>query len=358
MATHSLSFYSLTLQRGIPLKPVNIRINPDALSLIDKVLKQNQGSYTKLDDLLEIGRNLVRAGVVKPTGDNLHFTSDSWRDEDIIVERRIIAKAIEAALAEGDFDTAYSYVVTRLSPDLIAHNAPERNEKIEGTDKDFIWEAAYKAGCCKTRSGSGPSEMRRLEQRMELLSQALLLAPPSSLAEALATWRDCEQEMNKMMQQDVEEEDDWNKHHDLTLPGAFGLGDLDRFAQKAREPTRNAMNEGAPMGLFDVARGAATAFSKSAFPLRAARSTGLNTKGAMDAPQRQSTSPTGSDGSARSGLIADNEGRVRKRDMVSNMVTGGLVSGIGWVLGKLTTLVSQSVTDNACRCSFSAARLV
>jgi hypothetical protein len=65
------------------------------------------------------------------------------------------------------------------------------------------------------------------------------------------------------------------------------------------------------MGLFEVARGAAMAIHKNAFPLRGA------------AEQVDDERP----------LSPDSEGRVRKRDMVSNMVTGGLVSGIGWVIG-------------------------
>lgn len=71
------------------------------------------------------------------------------------------------------------------------------------------------------------------------------------------------------------------------------------------------------MGLFEVARGAALALHKNAFPLR----------GAAD-----SSAPLATRDDDRP-LSPDSEGRVRKRDMVSNMMTGGLVSGIGWVLG-------------------------
>ena len=60
-ATHSLSFYSLTLQHGVPFQPVNIRAQKDPLALVGRVLEQNTRAYTKLDDLLEIGRNLVQA---------------------------------------------------------------------------------------------------------------------------------------------------------------------------------------------------------------------------------------------------------------------------------------------------------
>lgn len=330
LATHALSFYSLTLQRGVPLQPVNIRISPDALSLIDKVLEQNPKSYTKLDDLLDIGQNLVRAGLVKSE----HSLPSSPTILNMKVERRVIAKAINAALAEGDFDTAYSYVVNRLSPaEPMQSSAPSHAS--DNIEDDITWQAAYAAGRARNKAEGGPSEMRRLEQRMELLSQALLLAPAASLAEVLATWRECEEEMNRMIARESAEEEKWDEREDRVLPGGFGVEDFDRVAQKPREPTRNAMNEEAPMGLFDVARGAATAFSNSAFPLRAPRSADATQKGSLKTAQRQPDSPAGSDGSGQGNRSSmDGEGRVRKRDMVSNMVTGGLASGIGWVLGK------------------------
>ncbi|MCJ1248589.1 hypothetical protein MMC30_005807 [Trapelia coarctata] len=334
LATHALSFYSLTLQRGVPLQPVNIRISPDALSLIDKVLEQNPRSYTKLDDLLDIGRNLVRAGLVKSDQFLPSSPPPSHSTLDLKVERRLITKAIEASLAEGDFDTAYSYVVNRLSLHEPTQTSSEPNDASTNIGDNITWQAAYAAGRSRAKAAGGPSELRRIEQRMELLSQALLLAPATSLAEVLATWRECEEEMNRMLAQEEEEEEKWDGREDRTLPGGFGIEDFDRVAQKPREPTRNAMNEEAPMGLFDVARGAAAAFSKTAFPLRAPRSAETTQKAAMKIAQRQPASPTGSDASTpgnRSSM--DGEGRVRKRDMVSNMVTGGLASGIGWVLG-------------------------
>ncbi|MCJ1387695.1 hypothetical protein MMC18_000538 [Xylographa bjoerkii] len=329
LATHSLSFYSLTLQHGVPFQPVNIRSTPDALSLIEKVLKQNPKSYTKLEDLLDIGRNLVKAGLVKSDQSTNAAQFQSTERQSAIVERRIIAKAIEAALAEGDFDTAYSYVINRLSPSEAASGRfPDTNETSNATEDDITWQAAYHAGRSPVKGISGSSELRRLEQRMELLSQALLLAPSHSLREVLSTWRDCEQDMNQLLTQESEEESKWDSRGDLTLPGGFSQEDITDIPQKPREPTRNAMNEEAPMGLFDVARGAASAFSKTAFPLRSPRLTDSTLKGLVRASQAQPKSPASSEGGGY-----DGEGRVRKRDLVSNMVTGGLASGIGWVLG-------------------------
>lgn len=174
---------------------------------------------------------------------------------------------------------------------------------------------------------------------MELLSLALILAPtPEPLPEILGTWRRCDEELTSLRAQEQAEEEAWDSKADSTLssvPGGFGPTDSERDAfdterQRAarRARARAAMPHShpheAPMGLFEVARGAALALHKNAFPLRgAAGSVGVSggQGGAGAGPGERALSPeTG-------------EGRVRKRDMVSNMVTGGLASGIGWVLG-------------------------
>jgi hypothetical protein len=80
------------------------------------------------------------------------------------------------------------------------------------------------------------------------------------------------------------------------------------------------------MGLFDVARGAARAFSKNLTPLQQ-----LQQQQRQHHPQ-QVPAEEGEEGGELSRSTESLE-RVRKRDVVSNMVTGGLASGIGWVLG-------------------------
>jgi hypothetical protein len=318
-ATHALSFYSLILHHGVPFLPVNIRVHTNPLSLIEKVLSQNQRSYTKLDDLLEIGRNLVRAGLIKRVDEKGETHGQEHDVLQMTVERKVVAQAIHAALKEDDFDTAYSYVVNRLSSN---EDISQGGSTASSDGDDILWQAAYEAGRYRTKDAGTPTELRRLEQRMELLSKALLLAPPSSLQEVLATWRECENEVNTVLAQESFEEERWNNRADRHLPGGFTGDDVVPTPHQPRNATRRAMDEEAPMGLFDVARGAASAFSRSAFPLRGP---GLTRAVAPAEGDRQSHDTT----SLESG------DRVRKRDMVSSMVTGGLASSIGWVIGKL-----------------------
>lgn len=329
-ATHSLSFYQLTLQHGVPFKPVAIRVQKDPLTLLEKVLEQDARAYTKLDDLLAIGRNLVYAHASKQRS----TTEDSEPVELRILhaEHRIIYLAIMAALAANDFDTAYAYITTRLN------TSPEQSANLGFTD-DTSWRAADAAGRYRP-SGSPKSLSARIDslaQRMELLSRALMLAPSGeALSGILATWRRYEEELDGLRTQAVEEERAFDTKADTSLPGAFGLEDREADAAETKRamarrtwPNRSgpSYEQEAPLGLFDVARGAASALRHSAaFPLG---STGLRdlkinpgTSEAQDHQRDQALSPTSDDGK-----------RVRKRDMVANMVG----SGLGWVLGAQPT---------------------
>ena len=329
-ATHTMSFYSLTLQHGVPFQPVNLRAHKDPMSLIGKILNQNPRSYAHLDNLLELGQNLVTAGLT----DNMHDSlaaSDVEGDEQqqaLIARRRITRLAIEAALEEDDFDTAYSYVVNRLAADKARPNTAESLQNPTTRQDDISWRAAYAAGRYPT-SNAGNSALRRLEQRMELLSQALFLAPPPALSEVLTVWQKCEQQVTAQIAKETEDEQKWDERGDRKVPGDFTVG-ASSIAQKARDPSRGALVEEAPVGLFDKAKGAAATLSKNAFPLRESLKTASPTRGSHGRPLSGVSTGSSDEGS----VGAEGPGRVRKRDMVSSMVTGGLASGIGWVIGE------------------------
>jgi len=352
-ATHAMSFYSLKLTHGVPFQPVNIRVSADPLSFISKLLSQNLNSYTHLDDLISIGQNLVVAMPSTLMNDRDETTQPdpaAMAKQRAAAERRVIGMTVEAALQEDDFETAYSYVVNRLTPSTpsptpspAASMSSQRfsvgsydSAKEEDDAEDVAWRAALQAGrhrSSPTSSTWGQSstvarpDLRRLEQRMELLSQALLLAPPRHLEEVLAVWQECEAELTSLLAREDEAEEQFNDAADRRLPGAFANDII--AIQPRREVGRGAAEE-APMGLFDVARGAAAAFSKTAFPLRGNSRNVSNPESRDTAGERERVSMDLSD----SGSIGGGDDRVRRRDMVANAVTGGLASGIGWVLGE------------------------
>jgi hypothetical protein len=339
-ATHSMSFYSLTLQHGVPFQPVNIRASLDPLSLLPKLLEQNANSYTKLDDLIGIGRNLIAAGLPLRNADGDLVDRSVETDNDrktklLVAEKRVIYMCVEAALTVGDFETAYSYVVNRLAPqDTIPSSSSE--EHAAAQEDDVSWRAAFLAGRYRPQSNAQPS-LRRLDQRTELLSLALLLAPPASLSEVLNIWRRCEEETNALLAAETEAEEEFDDRADkrIVVPGGFSdvstegmvFGQPRREVGRSNAEARRGADEEAPMGLFDVARGAAKAFSRNAFPLRS----GAGAPAASQQQQQSQMRPTSTGEAAHEGV--DDAGRVRRRDMIANTVTGGLASGIGWMLG-------------------------
>ncbi|KAG9960999.1 secretory pathway Sec39, partial [Aureobasidium melanogenum] len=342
-ATHSMSFYSLTLQHGVPFQPVNIRASLDPLSLLPKLLEQNANSYTKLDDLIGIGRNLIAAGLPLRNADGDLIDRSLETDNDrkaklLVAEKRVIYMCVEAALTVGDFETAYSYVVNRLAPqDTIPSSTSE--DQSAAQEDDVSWRAAFLAGRYRPQSNAQPT-LRRLDQRTELLSLALLLAPPASLSEVLNIWRRCEEETNALLAAETEAEEEFDDRADkrISVPGGFSdvstegmvFGQPRRELGRSNAEARRGADEEAPMGLFDVARGAAKAFSRNAFPLRGASA-------AAASSQQQSQMH------AQQHEAVDDAGRVRRRDMIANTVTGGLASGIGWMLG--ATPVDRSADD-------------
>ena len=365
-ATHALSFYSLILQHGVPFQPVSIRVSQDPIGLISKVLEQNPRSYTKVDDLIAIGQNLVSAGLpVEPTEGNLDELDERLDGAEVLAikrkdaERRVTFMAIEAALSEDDFETAYSYIVSRLTPsnaDIIVPNNTKskhvRNASTSSTtapnNDDVSWRAAFLAGRYRPATASPPT-LRRLEQRTELLSLALLLAPTSALTDILSAWRRCEEEMTALQLSQAQEEEEFDDRADRRevapsgLPGHFVLPDEQPqmlLGQKRREMGRRGGEEDAPVSMFDLTRSAARAFSRNAFPLGGGGG-GAAAKGGNEAGgTRGSTSEDTSRDMAASvdslGSVGSGETeqqRVRRRDMVTNAVSGGLASGLGWVLG-------------------------
>ncbi|KAF7506067.1 hypothetical protein GJ744_012314 [Endocarpon pusillum] len=343
-ATHSLSFYQLTLQHGVPFQPVSIRVHHDPISLISKVLEQNSKAYTKLDDLLSIGRGFVAAGLpissIEEDEASVPTSEDNMESKMLESDHRITYDAIISALSSNDFDTAYSYILTRLSP------SPQPTST-SGPADDTSWRAAYAAGRHRPPPSASPSaKIDILSKRMELLSLALMLVPdPSSLPSMLSTWQACEKELNDLRAREAAEEKAWDDRGDniSSVPGGFGMEDRDadiaetqreRERRRAAEVAKRFDEHEAPMGLFDVARGAARAIGKSAFPLRAPA--GSQSVRVNDSPTSYGDPSRSSDEYGRGAGGSGDEGqhnRIRKRDMVSNMVTGGLVSGLGWVLG-------------------------
>ncbi|OAA64537.1 Secretory pathway Sec39 [Niveomyces insectorum RCEF 264] len=254
-ATHALSDYRLVLRQGEPFTPVVLRVHQDPLSIFVKVLEQNPKSYTKLHELVRLAMHMVDAGLAvrdNKAGVSRPRPSPTPAEERSLAERRVTAMCIEAALNEDDFETAYSYVVGRLSTlasDAAAAAAaadadagpPCDPAKVEGaarllagptaattttrtptttTADAWSWRAALAAGKYRrteqtvrpTHVGTASAnlDIRHLEQRIECLATALRIAPSDALQEILNVYRRCEEELDVAVQAEDEQEHAWD----------------------------------------------------------------------------------------------------------------------------------------------------
>ncbi|KAK5995829.1 hypothetical protein PT974_04247 [Cladobotryum mycophilum] len=321
--THALGDYRLVLKQGEPFSPVLLRVHSDPVSIIEKVLEQNPKAYTRLQEFLEMASNMVYAGIASQNKPGrVDPSSNLFEEELAIAEKRIVAMCIEAALREDDFETAYSYVVSRVDS-----SASDR----------WSWNAALKAGqYIRTErtlqpthlgTASGNPEIRHLEQRIECLATALRVAPASQLQEILKTFRRCEEQLDFAIKEETASENAWEISGEV--PGAFQESTMNKVAMPRNIAATAAAKrtEDAPMSLFDLSRATARVASQNFTRL----------------PSLPSIASVGSSikvaGSEASGSETEDHTRqrTRKRDQLREAATGTLVSGVGWLIGANTS---------------------
>jgi len=311
---------------------VVLRVHADPISIIGKVLEQNPKSYTKIQELLDVGINMVEAGLtLRDKEGHSTLTPELEPAQRAIAERRVTAMCIDGALAEDDFETAYSYVVSRL-----AASPPSA-----GITDAWSWKAALQAGKYKrtartTRpthlgTASGNPEIRHLEQRIECLATALRVAPAATLQEVLNAYRRCEEELDAAVQAEEATESAWDTAADeVHVPGGFGAPTASRggtprvtVAGRGRADSQGTGGQGpgrtedAPLSIFDLSKATARAAQRNLTALSSLQRSGqtrLNEEG--EAPQQE-----------------HEQQRARKRDQFREAAVGTLTSGVGWLIG-------------------------
>ncbi|KAL3419608.1 secretory pathway protein Sec39 [Phlyctema vagabunda] len=370
--THAIEKYSLVLTKGEPFTPVHLRVHGDPISIIDKILSQNPKAYTRADDFIRLGEGMVDAGLVlrEANGRTVKDVESSdpgqqellktirleeIQNQKAVARKRIIGMCIVNSLTQDDFETAYSYVVTRLKS--TAAPAHEKVYQPNNTSEklfaelppksidEWSWLAAFQAGKYKPTGGNpvqfgnpiGNPQIRHLQQRIECLSYALRLAPKNTLQEVLSVYRRCEEELTSLIQQEEEAEDAWDTQGDeQAMPGGFGAPNLRGMDSKAR----GRDEEEAPMSLFSLSRATASRAHSSLAALTGLRSQ----EGRLNAisPPADVGAPEGSRVST-----PDSAAQMRKRDQVKQAATNAIFSGVGWVIGAPKSENRPSGSDGA-----------
>lgn len=319
-AAHALSTYKLVLKQGEPFTPVMLRVHSDPISIIEKVLAQNKGAYTRLSEFLEMGINLLNAGfLARGRTSSSRLEPSDFDAEAGQAEKRILSFCISAALKEDDFETAYSYVVSRLG-----------NLDRASTNDPWSWRAALEAGQYVRTSksqlpthlgiSSGNPEIRHLEQRLECLATALRVAPVDSLQGVLENFLQCEEHLERAIADEAAKEAAVEASSLKDIPGSFETFDPAKAyaPRNGTASTTSRQGEDAPMSLFDLSRATAHVAQRNFTALSSLR--GL-TQSSTDNPEDVNKESQATDT------------RTRKRDQFREAATGTLVSGVGWLIG-------------------------
>lgn len=356
-----------------------LRVHQDPIAIVGKILEQNPKSYTRVQDLVELGTNMVAAGLTTKSSRGTNpqtLNPEQERAERETAERRITAMCIDAALTENDFETAYSYVTNRLSP---LSPPPPSNSKYSSPSPaaiptagptvadDYSWKAALQAGKYRRTArtlrpthlgtASANPEIRHLEQRIDCLSVALRIAPAPTLAEILNAFRRAEEELVAALAAEAEQESAWDERADqglAAMPGGFGpaaAAPSSSLGRNHHHPTGGAAARGRrdsvhqveekPMSLFDLSRASVASAQRNLTALSSlqrsglGRLTGFASSGGISGGGAPGPGPGPGPVSATSGS-EDESGeskRVRKRDQIREAAMGSLVSGVGWLIG-------------------------
>jgi hypothetical protein len=276
---------------------------------------------------LEMGMNMIRADLPsqgKPDSSSGSMATARQNAASNITERRITAMCIEAALKEDDFETAYSYVASRLG----THTSADLDASPCRIVDEWSWKAALQAGqYIRTErsqqpthlgTASGNLEIRHLEQRIDCLATALRVAPTSQLQEILKSFRRCEEQLDSAIKAEAANEAAWDTGEKPdNVPGAFTypVPDLPHPTRNTTASAAARQSEEAPMSLFDLSKATARAAQRNfaVIPSLQSITQGVN----FDSGEHEVGQPS----------------RVRKRDQLREAATGTLVSGVGWLIG-------------------------
>lgn len=345
-ATHGLSEYKLVLKQGEPFTPVVLRVHHDPISIIGKVLEQNPKSYTRLQDFVDMGRNMVAAGLtVRDKSGHSALTPEMEPGQMLNAEKRVTAMCIDAALTEDDFETAYSYVMNRLAALSKPPQAPTRkasgslvSKAGDSSRDDWSWRAALQAGMYRRTArtvrpthlgtASGNPDIRHLEQRIDCLATALRIAPTTTLPEILKSYRRTEEELDAAIKAEQEQENAWDEAADSiqSIPGGFDTP-TPRNVTGGRQSGARHKAEEAPMSLFDLSRASMLSAQRN---LTSLSNFNLTTQSRPSDAGEQSGGEAGGD-----------QQRLRKRDQLRDVAVGGLTAGVGWLIGAQPVQRSQ-----------------
>ncbi len=177
-----MSSFRIMSRPGIPITPIEIRLVKDRLTLIARILSENEDAYKYPDVILELVHKL------------------GYAKNDVVSEVKVLAMLGDSALQSEDFENAIataecmvsllnsrqSFSSTASSPSLSNHDSNAPSPSPFDQAKEVCWHSCYQLG--------RQSEYQNTQKKMRLLGHALHLCPPENTLDILAVWRKLEDE--------------------------------------------------------------------------------------------------------------------------------------------------------------------
>ncbi|TFK56969.1 hypothetical protein OE88DRAFT_1722027 [Heliocybe sulcata] len=168
-ATSRLTSFNITSRPGIPISPIEIRLTKDRLSLVSRVLSNNQDAYKHREVILELVEKLGFQG-------------------DITAEVKTYAMLADTALQGEDFARAFETIEAMVAKvnELRTAVPPGIEDSRTRECSEVCWIASYQLG--------RQPEFEDVDKKMRLLGWALEFCPPDRLPDILHSWQRLENE--------------------------------------------------------------------------------------------------------------------------------------------------------------------
>lgn len=337
--------YRLILKKGEPFKPASLRTCEDPIIILGKILEQNPQSYKKIAEFIEMAKKMVQIRMIKNEKELQLDEYQNLEEELEVAESRAIAMCIDAALVEDDFETAYFYVKNYFKKTaslthaqaMVKENNTQTHVVISADEvKNWLWRAALQAGKYRGNSeaahvniasdaDSRNQEISHLEKRIDCISQALELAPKEALQEILNVFRRCEEELDCLFKQSIEEERWASQTDNQKIPGGFVLTPSKKDAFQGSSLAKAEE----PISLFDLSRAGMMRAQSGLSSLSILKGIPKNNTSIASVKQPELSYESDESGAETS----TGQKRVRKRDQLKNVAVGGLATGVGWLIG-------------------------
>lgn len=144
---------------GQPLTPLEIRLTPDKLELVSRLLASNEDAYRHPDVILELVAKLGFRG-------------------DAIAETRVLSMLADAAMQVSDSKRAADICERMIK--AVEQTRRSRDKEKATQAAELAWRTCYQFGRASESDAS---------RRKEILAQALLLCPPANIPEVLSVWQ-------------------------------------------------------------------------------------------------------------------------------------------------------------------------